>query len=1248
LQVATLTSNPLVTSVIPAHNAEVLVNQTISLKLSGSVQPADLERRFVLLPSVVTDVSSDFPTKLGLTAMCNGRWRVRNPNPKAAVFVWDVYKTTERGSGIAPANSDVFFETTPGQKTVRVFVGGIQHNTKAANTTTCTGALPSVPGKVGGFFSWNPATTEFSFTPNQPLALGVVHTVFLGLNDPFATNFTTVSQIQVPNEQPLDDLIDPNLPESEQQDFASVLAQLAPEVRGSVSYLAPDGNVYGSSDSARSGAEVLEPVQDNLFRSRDGNTYAYPATNPSNTSPASARPGMRPQAAATPSWQDVARCDRNNDGRGDGSGPFRRVTVPAGTSEARSNWMQVSLYLPKASSVRQDSNSRNSDAEAGNYKIQTPLGTITNGPFLYVGGWGSGTRIAVDAGFQLSTGNETQNPSGLWSPFIKAEAQEQSVNASTILKQLSDKPDGKMRGGQVISLTFFNLDDILVMVVKGKTQASGEQMQYRVLAMKLLNARQGDQARWRGDGIGNIFKMMTTIAQGRSDVGNAQFVQGDGAEGFLKNAAWFSPKIGYVQGRVPRYDSNANRWYAEGQYADYTVQPAPNAPPSDAARPFFGGPAIACEFPNNTTPAMNVIPVTNGAQTNTTREPQDPTKRWLLPAVVQEAPNDNAVNATVECVSIDLRQPVGLQISLIPPSISLGWNPPRPTCDTSTVRTQARAVVRPQSIQAISDLPAPETPLIELVTTGEPGASATKTMTVRNARGSIFSSSEVTVYPIGSYPQQINWGTVPKSLQTPVFPVWNPNQPWTTTTWDSYGPAWTTSDSPVTRLRSVNSDAALIEGDLERSVAVQGSCPSAAFYDTYRYSGVLGGDEYQQTMYVLHTTGLLDYGERHPVIVNGGLDWAYNSVGRPRAELQAVGVPIRLLCPSLRYVGDSALYFRDQRQLYLGLSAELRTGEVTINLIADPELELKWNNLTDPNAGGSVGCREIAGVFNARIEVTDRNDVSKRGVRSMRVQCKPTPLLEITYPRPATGIFLEGVDGQAETLSSWVDLKNTGWSPLVFSDVQARGAAGFPASLAPGETVRVQSSATCLQKNPPNPLANFQTNVRGGQSFVVGWSIRCATISSGQQSVGLSALDEHRFVPVFVANQGAYSYTGLHTYLVFLSPGPTMRVRSVRGWTQVHERVIELQTPGYGDAYPYRLQVFQHTGTPLPYYYDSNGQRIAPYDGAPELVVDNGTVSDLTNNNVVWRHFYSFSLRGESTAWDSFPNELGQRSFYEL
>lgn len=86
-----------------------------------------------------------------LTSMCSvdpqatREWRVRNSNPFDVPFTWEVYGTSQTGSGTALANADVFFTTVAvsGPNTTKIYWNGGE-TVKASGGATCaptTGTL---------------------------------------------------------------------------------------------------------------------------------------------------------------------------------------------------------------------------------------------------------------------------------------------------------------------------------------------------------------------------------------------------------------------------------------------------------------------------------------------------------------------------------------------------------------------------------------------------------------------------------------------------------------------------------------------------------------------------------------------------------------------------------------------------------------------------------------------------------------------------------------------------------------------------------------------------------------------------------------------------------------------------------------------------------------------------------------------------------------------------------------------------
>ena len=61
-------------------------------------------------------------------------WRISNTNDVDVPFTWNVYGSSEGGTGTVPANSMIYINTSLGDKTVRIFVYGQLVNTKAGGS----------------------------------------------------------------------------------------------------------------------------------------------------------------------------------------------------------------------------------------------------------------------------------------------------------------------------------------------------------------------------------------------------------------------------------------------------------------------------------------------------------------------------------------------------------------------------------------------------------------------------------------------------------------------------------------------------------------------------------------------------------------------------------------------------------------------------------------------------------------------------------------------------------------------------------------------------------------------------------------------------------------------------------------------------------------------------------------------------------------------------------------------------------
>lgn len=183
-----------VVSTVPASGGVIATQQSLSLTFADAMNRATVETAISIFPGKYDPAKN--PTtflKLQLTSMCNGKWRVRNPNMFALSFSWDIYNSSTKGVGVVPGNSDVFFYTATGSNTVRVFVGSQQQQVKATNTTTCTGAPFT--------FTWSADSRTVGFKPTEALAVDKEYTLVVstgakrasGAQDatsPFTLSFT--------------------------------------------------------------------------------------------------------------------------------------------------------------------------------------------------------------------------------------------------------------------------------------------------------------------------------------------------------------------------------------------------------------------------------------------------------------------------------------------------------------------------------------------------------------------------------------------------------------------------------------------------------------------------------------------------------------------------------------------------------------------------------------------------------------------------------------------------------------------------------------------------------------------------------------------------------------------------------------------------------------------------------------------------------------------------------------------------
>ncbi|RIH78721.1 Lamin Tail Domain protein [Calidithermus terrae] len=198
-----LGGTPVVLSTVPAAGAVgVRPDRPVSVTFDEAMDADPTQTAVSVFPGRYDPASNPASfDRLRLSSVCNGKWRVRNPNPQPISFSWDVFRTPQKGVGVVPAGGEVFFYTSRGMPgTTRIFVGGVQQDVKAA----FPGACPPREEQ----FAWSADSATLSLTPAQPFAEASTYTVALStlahsraggrLAEPYAWSFTTLRTPQCP------------------------------------------------------------------------------------------------------------------------------------------------------------------------------------------------------------------------------------------------------------------------------------------------------------------------------------------------------------------------------------------------------------------------------------------------------------------------------------------------------------------------------------------------------------------------------------------------------------------------------------------------------------------------------------------------------------------------------------------------------------------------------------------------------------------------------------------------------------------------------------------------------------------------------------------------------------------------------------------------------------------------------------------------------------------------------------------
>jgi PKD repeat protein len=122
----------------PVNGASVRNVDKVSIVFSMPVRRGTVEQGIQLYSGKYAPAENPAAfTKLKLTSMCKGYWRVRNPNTSPLSFRWNIPGRTERSVGVVGAKSDAFFYTSAATQTARLLVGSQEQEVKAANATVC-------------------------------------------------------------------------------------------------------------------------------------------------------------------------------------------------------------------------------------------------------------------------------------------------------------------------------------------------------------------------------------------------------------------------------------------------------------------------------------------------------------------------------------------------------------------------------------------------------------------------------------------------------------------------------------------------------------------------------------------------------------------------------------------------------------------------------------------------------------------------------------------------------------------------------------------------------------------------------------------------------------------------------------------------------------------------------------------------------------------------------------------------------
>lgn len=231
----------------------------------------------------------------------------------------------------------------------------------------------------------------------------------------------------------------------------------------------------GATPTPTSGG--ITDLGNGLYQDEFGYQFYLP---PSSTRPTDA--DLAAQAAGTPTCFEA-------------SGPFRRLYTKPGTNV---NWMSATVSIPALTAAQAGTNAT---------------------PYIYTGGWSNANK-GLDAGFQFFANTSTGGTD--WAPFYNMEG-----GSPAFANPMATDPQGTqkklhLQGGQDAVLEFYTTDTNLVMKISPKAGATLSWLDYTggTTSTPAVTDSQPrtftwakGSADWSSTGTGQIFKVMTTVAQ---------------------------------------------------------------------------------------------------------------------------------------------------------------------------------------------------------------------------------------------------------------------------------------------------------------------------------------------------------------------------------------------------------------------------------------------------------------------------------------------------------------------------------------------------------------------------------------------------------------------------------------------------------------------------------------------------------------------------------------------------------------